>query len=114
MAFDHETRQAVYLLSVVENGTLSIADIRQRYEDADPALVYLLFAWLRARYHPGHSASEGVLGRIVGLCSASPKVTRMAKAGEKDAISQWFEETHEYRDFDRDAFVGLIIEKLEG
>jgi hypothetical protein len=38
----------------------------------------------------------------------------MAKAGEKDSISRWFEETHEYRDFDRDAFVGLIIEKLEG
>jgi hypothetical protein len=114
MAFDHETRIAKRLLDVVENGILSTADIRPLYEAADPALVYLIFAWLRVRYHAGHSASEGVLGRIVALCSASTKVTRMAREGEHDSIVTWFEETHDYRDFDRNDFISLVVEKLEG
>ena len=82
--------------------------------DADPALVYMIFAWLRVRYHPGHSASEGVLGRIVEVCTASSKVAQMARSGEKDAIVMWFEETYEYRDFDRAEFISMIVEKLEG
>ena len=81
---------------------------------ADPALVYMIFAWLRVRYHPGHSASDGVLGRIVHLCTESPKVAQMAGLGEKDPIVVWFEETYECRDFDRNEFISMIVEKLEG
>ena len=114
MAFAHEKREAAYLLSVVEDGTRSVSDMRPLLEEADPALVYLLFAWLRTKYHAGHPASEGVLGRIVGVCSASPKVARMAREGEKDFIVTWFEETYEYRELDRDRFIDLIVEKLEG
>jgi len=55
-----------------------------------------------------------VLGRIVALCRASAKVTRMHKEGERDPIVSWFEETHEYRDFDRQEFIALVVEKLEG
>ena len=44
----------------------------------------------------------------------SPKVARMARTGEQDPISTWFEETYEYRDFDRTEFIALIVEKLEG
>ncbi|MBX2802240.1 MAG: hypothetical protein KTR31_31450 [Myxococcales bacterium] len=114
MAFAHEQREAARLLQMIEDGVRSIEEARFPFEEADPALVYLLFAWLRAHYHAGHPASQGVLGRIVGLCSASPTVARMAREGERDAIVRWFEETHEYRDFDRDAFIELIVEKLEG
>jgi len=114
MAFAHEKRAAAHLLALIEDGSRSTAQIRPLYEDADPALVYLLFAWLRARYGAGHPAAGGVLGRIVALCRASPAVARKVAAGERDAIAVWFEETHEYRDFDRDAFVSLVVEKLEG
>ena len=114
MAFVHEKRDAAHLLSLVEDGSRSTAQIRPLYEEADPALVYLLFAWLRARYGADHPAAAGVIGRIVALCRASPAVARKARAGERDAIASWFEETHEYRDFDRDDFISLIVEKLEG
>lgn len=113
MAFEHEKRVARRMLDAVENAALSTADARSLYEEADPALVYLLFAWLRNRYGGGHSAAEGVLGRIVQLLQASPTVAAHARAGEQDAISQWFEETYEYRDFDRDDFIDLVVEKLE-
>ena len=99
MSFAHEKRTAARLLAVVENGSLPIADIRPLYEEADPALIYLLFAWLRVRYHAGHSASEGVLGRIVKLCQASAIVARKTRSGEGDPIVSWFEETHDYKPF---------------
>lgn len=113
MAFDHEKRIALRLLQVVEDGTLSTEDTVPLYAAADPALVYLIFAWLRGRYHAGHSASEGVLGRIVAVCAASSTVARMVRAGEQDAIAQWFEETYDYRELDRDAFISVIVDKLE-
>ena len=68
MSFDSEKRVAAHLLAVVEDGSLSIDDIRPLYEEADPALVFLIFGWLRSRYQ-GHSAADGVFGRIVELCS---------------------------------------------
>lgn len=114
MAYEHEKRTAMRLLAAIEDGTLSTADARPLYEAADPALVYLLFTWLRSRYGHGHPASEGVLGRMVALLQASPEVARAMKTGEADAICRWFEDTHEYRDFDRDGFVDLVVEKLEG
>lgn len=113
MAFDVEKRQAAHLLRALEDGGMDTADTRSLYEDADPALVALLIAWLRVRYHAGHSASEGVLGRIVALFGASSTVKRMAREGQSDMIVQWFEENHSYSDFDRDSFIDLIVDKLE-
>jgi hypothetical protein len=114
MEFAHEKRTARRMLDSLENGSLSIADLRPLYEDADPALVYLLFGWLRDRYPASHGASAGVLGRIVGLCQESSVVAKAARTGEKDSIAQWFEETHSYREMDRDDFIDRIVEKLEG
>lgn len=114
MAFDHEKREARRLLDVLENGTLEIPDLRPLYERADPALVYLILAWLRARYHAGHSASEGVLGRIIALLRASPVVARHVTTGEKDPIVGWFEETWDLRELDRDEFISAVVDKLEG
>lgn len=114
MSFHQEKRDAHRLLDALENASLPADDTRYLLEDADPALVYFLFAWLRVRYAAGHSASEGVLGRIVEQCRESPKIARKARTGEKDAIVVWFEEAHDYRELDRDDFIALIIEKLEG
>jgi len=114
MDFAHEKRAAAHLLSMVEDGSHSTAHMQPFYEEADPALVYFIFAWLRAHYHAGHPAAEGVLGRIVGLVSASSVVARKAREGERDALVSWFEETYDYRDLDRAEFISLVVEKLEG
>jgi hypothetical protein len=113
MAFEHEIRQASHLLTAIEDGMVSADDVRHLAEEADPALVYLLLGWLRARYRPGHSASEGVLGRIVGLMQGSRQVARAVKSAESDPIVQWFEESYDYRDLDRRDFVALVVDKLE-
>jgi len=113
MAFEYEKRNAARMLDALENASLSIPDTVSLLRDADPALVYLIFTWLRTRYHAGHSASEGVLGRIVGVCRANSTVAQNVRKGEKDSIVEWFEETYEYRDFERDSFIDLVVDKLE-
>ena len=114
MAFENEKRNAARLLGALENGNLSLAHTIPLLRAADPALIYFIFAWLRVRYHAGRPASEGVLGRIVGVCSDDSTVAQKARSGETDPIVEWFEETYDYRNFNRDEFVSLIIEKLEG
>ena len=114
MSFAPEIRAAAHLLAVVEDGSHSTTRICHLYEDADPALVYLIFSWLRAHYPPSHSAYDGGIGRSAAACAASSTVARKVKAGESDAIVAWFEESYEYRDLHRDDFIPIIIEQLEG
>jgi len=114
MSFAHEKRLAARMLEVLEDGTLPIPEIRSLFEEADPVLVHVIFAWLRARYHAGHPASAGVLGRIVALCSASPTVARKARSAESDPIVEWFEESWDYREVSREDLISEIVEKLEG
>ncbi len=50
----------------------------------------------------------------MALFGASDTITRRFKAGERDVIVSWFEENYNSRDLDRDDFISLIVEKLEG
>ena len=114
MEFAQEQREALRLLQGVENGTLSTVDAARLVEAADPALVYLLFTWLRKRYGGEHPAAEGVLGRLGELSEGYPSVKAQMQEGKADSIARWFEEEYEYRDFGAEDFVALVVEKLEG
>lgn len=114
MEFASEKRHAAQLLAAVEEGGVSIDDITPLYEEADPALLYLLVTWLRRHYPASHPAAEGVLGRLVAVLGASAKIGRRLKVGEKDPIVDWFEETYDYREFPGPEFISLIVDKLEG
>lgn len=113
MAFEQETKAALRILEGITEGTMSSGDSISLVEDADPALIYLLFTWIRHRYGPSHPASDGVLGRLVAI-SNRPSVAAKMKEGQEDAVVEWFEDGYSYRDLDAAAFVALIIEKLEG
>ena len=84
MAFNMEKAAAQRLLGALEDGRLGATDTFHLVEEADPTLVYFVFAWLRAWYPSSHSASDGVLGRIGELCSRYPKAARMAQDGKDD------------------------------
>ena len=102
----------MHLLSGIENGTLSVSIAGGLIDDADPALVYFLFTWLRNRYR-NHPAAEGVIGRLVEL-TKTRSVNAKVLEGKQDSIVKWFESEHDYSDFNADEFVELIVEKLEG
>lgn len=91
---------------------MSGADSFALVEDADPALVYLIFTWLRKRY-ADHPNSDSVIGRLVAVSNRG-SVPSMMKEGQADPVSRWFEESYSYRDLGKQEFIELIIEKLEG
>ena len=114
MAFDRERREALHLLHGIENGTLNTIDAAHLIGEADPALVYFVFTWLRARYGRDHPASEGVLGRMVELTNRHSVVKSKMREGKGDPIVTWFEAEHSFRDLSEGDFIALAIEKLEG
>ncbi len=91
---------------------MSATDSLALVEEADPALVYLLFTWLRKRY-ADHSNADAVIGRVVEI-SGRGSVAKMMKEGQADVVVQWFEENYSYRALEKKEFIELIIEKLEG
>ena len=92
---------------------MSSADSANLVEDADPALVYLIFTWIRHRYGPNDPASDAVIGRLLAVSSKGSVGAKM-RAGHTDPIAAWFEAEYSYRDLGSREFVALIVEKLEG
>jgi len=114
MAFEREQREALYLLEGIENGNVPTVEVGSLIDEADPALVYLVFTWLRARYGADHPAAEGVIGRLVELTNGSSSVNDKMREGKSDPIVTWFEDEHSYRELDSRDFIALIVDKLEG
>ncbi len=112
MAFEQEHRAALRILEGIEEGTLSATDSLELVEAADPALVYLIFTWLRKRY-ADHPNSDAVIGRVVAISSRG-STARIMKQGQADPVVEWFEDGYSYRTLDKNAFIELVIEKLEG
>ncbi|PRQ03068.1 hypothetical protein ENSA5_18390 [Enhygromyxa salina] len=112
MAFEHQRAAALRILQSIELGSLSSPELFNLIEEADPTLVYLIFTWLRVRYR-SDPAAEGVIGRMVELCKRYPSVTAQVKEGQADSVVEWFEDEYAYGDLDAQAFVALVVDKLE-
>jgi hypothetical protein len=113
MAYEREQQEALHLLQAIENGSQPTSNIAHLIDEADPALVYLIFTWLRSRYGGGHPAAEGVLGRLVEVTNAHSSVNAKLREGKADSIVEWFEEEHSYRDLDATEFIAIVVDKLE-
>jgi hypothetical protein len=113
MSFEHEKQSALRILEGIELGTMDSSESYSHLRDADPALVYFMFKWLRKRYRD-HEAATGVLGRLADVCNEHRDITRHAKAGEDDPIVMWFEGTYKYKDLTASEFIDIVVEKLEG
>lgn len=112
MSLEQHQREALRILEGIEEGSMSATDSVALVEDADPALIYLIFTWLRKRY-ADHDNSDAVIGRLVTISSRG-SVAKKMKEGQADPVAQWFEENYSYRTLEAKEFIELIIEKLEG
>jgi hypothetical protein len=112
MAFEQQQRAALRILEGVEEGTMSATDSLALVEAADPALVYLIFTWLRKRY-ADHPNADAVIGRVVAI-SGRGAVAKMMKEGQSDPVVEWFEDAYSYKTLEKAEFIELIIDKLEG
>jgi hypothetical protein len=113
MALEQEQRAALRILEGIEEGTMSAADSFALVDEADPALVYLIFTWLRKRY-ADHENADAVIGRLLAISNRYTAVTKKMNEGKADPVVQWFEESYSYKELPKTEFIELIIEKLEG
>lgn len=112
MSFDHAVAAALRILEGIEEGTMSTADSYALVEDADPALIYLIFTWIRKRYADNPNA-DAVIARLLAVVDRDPKVAAKMKEGQRDPVVEWFEDEHSYRELGRRDFIELIVDKLE-
>jgi len=84
-------------------------------EELDPVLLYVVVRFLREAYPASNPAATAVLDRVVALTSAWPGLVARSKEGERDAVAEWFSNTHSFGEFrGRGAeLIALIVEKLE-
>jgi len=112
MSFERANAAALRILSGIEDGTMTAAQSQEAVEEADAALVYLIFTWLRRRY-ADHPASDAVLGRLLAVTDRTPGLAAKLKEGQADPVVAWFEDEYQYRDLGAKEFIELVVEKLE-
>ena len=105
------TNEALRILEGIEEGTMTASDSQAVVEEADPALVYLIFTWLRKRYKE-HTNSDAVIGRLVEVSNRG-NIAKQMNEGKADPVSRWFEENYSYKDLEKKEFIELVVDKLE-
>lgn len=113
---DLEKRESLRFLTGVENGTLTAADAANVASKRDPVIVHFVLRYLREKYPASNPASQGVTQRLLELTSTYDGLVKAAKKGEKDSITEWFDDTYNIREyFDRpEELVDMLVEKIEG
>ena len=90
---------------------MSAADSADLVEAGDPAMVYLIFTWLRQRYMD-HPNSDAVIGRLVEVSNKGSVPAKM-KEGQADSIVGWFEDSYSYRELGSKEFIKIVVDKFE-
>jgi hypothetical protein len=97
MSFERAQAAALRLLSGIEDGTMTAAQSADAAQEADPALLYLIFTWLRRRYE-GDSNSDVVTARLLAVTTYAPTLAKKLKEGQADSLVEWFEDEYKYRE----------------
>jgi hypothetical protein len=115
MSGSTDKNQAEKLLRGLEDGRMNATETALLAQDLDPVLVYVILRYLREVYPASNPAASGVLDRVVGLTSSSPKVVALSKEGEQDPVSEWFSSEYNFADFRGrgSEMLDLIVDKLE-
>lgn len=112
---NQEANSAMWVLNGIENGTCSSADAYKSACDLDPVYLCFIFRFLRDKYPPSHPQATGVVERMVELTSTYADLVKKAQEGEKDPITQWFNDAYSMRDFlaDPEKLIEIISDKIE-
>ncbi len=115
MSTTTDKREALRLLTGLENGGMTTDDALVLAETLDPVLVYLTVRYLRESYPASDPAASSVLERVVALTSKHAAFIKKFRDGEQDSVSQWFESEHSFGSFrGRNLeFIDVIVDKLE-
>jgi hypothetical protein len=112
VSFERQIASGLRILDGLESGSMSTADSCAALEETDPALVYLIFTWIRRRYADNPSA-DAIIARLVAVADKHPSIQAKMKAGQADPLVEWFEDEYQYRDLNSREFIELVVDKLE-
>jgi len=113
-AYDHQ-RDAYRLLSGLEDGDVSPADLPVIVEQLDPVLVHAIFSYLRAVHPASDPAASAILERVVRLTRTSAEAVRKNREGAADPVVGWFVAEHGYAGYRGRGreMIDLLVDKLE-
>lgn len=110
------TRDALWVLDGIENGTVAARESFTTMEGLDPVLIYFIFRFLREKYQTTNPSAAGVIKRMLDLTETHSKLVKASQEGEKDPIREWFDETYSIRDYfpNPEELIDMLVEKIEG
>ncbi len=110
-----QIRDGARFLIGLEDGNLDQHELFNLADELDPVILALSVQYLRQKYSQ-RPESSGIIARLAGFTSHYPDMVSKIKDGEKDPITEWFHETYNFHEYynDPDAFMTLIVDKLEG
>ena len=103
------------LLEGLLYGRLSGVELYQEALDIDPVFVFFVFRLVRELANSGGVDERSVLQRLLELNETYPEITKKARNGEQDPVTEWFLDSYQLRDYMRDPsqLFSMIEEKLE-
>ena len=110
-----EKREAVRLLTGLEDGRMTTDDAQQTADALDPVLLHFIVRYLRESYPASDPAATSVLDRVVALTRAFPRLVTLCKEGQQDPVSQWFDGDYSFREFRGRGveLIEMIADKLD-
>lgn len=110
-----EVNQALWLLNGIENGTIDSTEAYKVGKELDPVTLHFVFRFLRDKYPPSHQHAQGVIERMVELTSTYSDLVSHAKKGEKDSITEWFDDAYSVKEFLNrpEQMIDMLVEKIE-
>ena len=110
------TENAIYVLEGIEDNKLDHEKVAKYIMDLDPVIVYFILRVLREKYPASNPASTGVLERLVNVLNTHPEVLKRSRAGEKDAVTEWFLESYELRSYfsKTEELFQMLNDKIDG
>ena len=114
--FEMLKRDMSRFLDAIENGQPPLEEAYDLSEKFEPILTYFLLRFLREKY-PIKENLEGAGFRLLELVKKYDSLASCTKYHKKDSIYvEWFEHNYDMKDFfkNRNKFIELILEKLEG
>ena len=108
-------REVNHFMDIIEEGNSELSNAYNQLLEFDPLLTHFLLRYLHDK-HPITDRNAGPGRRLLELVTTYKDIARLANPPKNEPIIEWFEDSYNVKDFftNREEFVSLIVEKLEG
>lgn len=115
MGTSTDLNRAARLLEGLENGGMRGDEGVFIAEELDPVLLHFIVRYLRQNYPASDPVATSVLDRLLELTRKHPDLIATCREGERDPVSEWFEQSHSIRGYKGRGreMLATLIDKLD-